>query len=65
MTFYGTGIVWDKVSNKALCRFENGKFETEDAALAEKLTELGYSSEKTAEPEAERPTSKTKGGRKK
>lgn len=42
MKFYGVGTVWDKELNKALCRFTDGEFETEDTRTAMALRELGY-----------------------
>lgn len=31
--FYGNGIIWDRARNKALCRFEKGKFLTNDIRI--------------------------------
>ena len=39
MLFYGNGIVWDKETNSKLCKFENGKFETDDTTIISKLKE--------------------------
>lgn len=39
MIFLGHGIVWDKETNKQLCRFIDGKFETDDIAIIIKLKE--------------------------
>lgn len=36
------GIVWDAKLNKPLIRFTNGKAETENQKIAEKLQKLGY-----------------------
>lgn len=37
ITFYGSGVVWDSERNKPLVRFVNGKYSTNDPAIAEKL----------------------------
>jgi len=37
--FLGNGIVWDKETNKQLCKFVDGKFETDDIAIIVKLKE--------------------------
>ena len=42
MTFYGKGIVWDKAAGRVLCRFSDGKFDTDDMAACEKLIAAGY-----------------------
>ncbi len=39
MIFLGNGIVWDKETNKQLCKFVDGKFETDDIAIIVKLKE--------------------------
>ncbi len=39
MLFLGNGIVWDKETNKQLCKFVDGKFETDDIAIIVKLKE--------------------------
>lgn len=57
MKFYGNGTVWDKDNNRALCRFVNGEFETDNERTATLLHTLGYRSEsdgwKTYEGESE------------
>ena len=35
-------IIWDASSNRPLCRFVKGVFETNDEALASKLKDLGH-----------------------
>lgn len=35
-------IIWDPTANRPLCRFTNGKLETNDEALVEKLKGMGY-----------------------
>jgi hypothetical protein len=42
MKFYGHGIVWDKDKNKALCKFINGEYETDDSIIIDKLKELNF-----------------------
>lgn len=37
MLFLGNGVVWDKETNKRLCKFVDGKFETDDKEIIEKL----------------------------
>lgn len=48
-------IAWDPAENKALCKFKNGIFETQDEALAMRLGALGYAVEKDGETEPEQP----------
>jgi len=42
MKFYGHGIVWNPVKNKALCKFINGELETTDSEVISNLLKLGY-----------------------
>ena len=44
MKFYANGklIVWDNKKQKELCRFEDGKFETDDSYIIKELIELNY-----------------------
>ena len=35
-------IIWDPTANRPLCRFTNGKLETNDEALVEKLKSMGH-----------------------
>ena len=42
MVFAGNGIVWNPETNSALCRFSDGKFETEDKAHQKRLIDMGY-----------------------
>ena len=42
-------IIWDASSNRPLCRFVKGVFETNDEALASKLKDLGYTVEGEAD----------------
>lgn len=35
-------ILWDKEKDCQLCKFVNGRFETNDTQLAEKLRDMGY-----------------------
>lgn len=35
-------IVWDAETNKPLCKFNKGVFQTNDKVIADKLTALGY-----------------------
>jgi hypothetical protein len=50
MKFYGKGVVWDKTNNKALCRFVNGEFETDDRRTQRILESMGYAHEVEAPP---------------
>jgi len=45
MTFYGNGLVWDKELDQRLCKFVNGKFETNDQRTAKILKKMGFKSE--------------------
>lgn len=49
MEFYGKGVVWDKDKSRPLCRFTDGRLETTDPQVIEKLKEAGY--EHGPEPE--------------
>lgn len=49
MIFYGNGVVWDKRTNKRLCKFVNGELDTDDARVIEILTSLNYRSDGVAE----------------
>lgn len=40
-------IAWDSAANKALCKFKDGIFETQDEALAMRLGALGYAVKKS------------------
>lgn len=42
-------ILWDASSNRPLCRFVKGVFETNDEALASKLKDLGHTVEGEAD----------------
>ena len=42
-------IIWDSSSNRPLCRFVKGVFETNDEALASKLKDLGHTVEGEAD----------------
>lgn len=42
MTFYGNGVVWDGKNNRPLCRFEDGKIDTTDDTICQRLTALNY-----------------------
>lgn len=42
-------ILWDASSNRSLCRFVNGIFETNDETLASKLKDLGHTVEGEAD----------------
>ncbi|OEH86248.1 hypothetical protein BHU72_11990 [Desulfuribacillus stibiiarsenatis] len=53
ITFYGTGLVWDKENNKLLCKFVDGKFETNDQRTANILINAGYEFEGEIEDEAQ------------
>ena len=47
MTFYGNGVVWDREREKPLCKFENGKIETDDIRAINILKErYKYEAEK-------------------
>ena len=39
-------IVWDKLKNKALCKFNKGVFETNDKYIIDRLIELEYKHDK-------------------
>lgn len=47
MKFYAIGnvVVWNKFTQKALCRFKNGEYETADAEEIRLLVALGYESD--------------------
>lgn len=47
MKFYAIGnvVVWNKFTQKALCRFKNGEYETTDAEEIRLLVSLGYESD--------------------
>lgn len=42
-------ILWDASSNRPLCKFVKGVFETNDEALASKLKDLGHTVEGEAD----------------
>ena len=42
MIFKGKGIIWDAENDCILCKFKDGKFETEDKIIIFKLDELGF-----------------------
>lgn len=42
-------ILWDASSNRSLCRFVKGIFETNDETLASKLKDLGHTVEGEAD----------------
>ena len=42
-------IIWDASSNRPLCRFVKGVFETNDETLASKLKDLGHTVEGEAD----------------
>jgi hypothetical protein len=35
-------VVWDKTQKRALCRFKNGIYKTDDAAIIKELVARGY-----------------------
>jgi hypothetical protein len=45
MVFYGNGIVWDAVKNKNLCKFIDGKYETDSDDIIQHLIKLGFNYE--------------------
>ena len=47
-----SNILWDKEKGCQLCKFVNGRFETNDTELAEKLRDMGY--EISGEPDEEK-----------
>jgi len=49
--YKGTGTVWDAENNKALVRFEDGVYQTDDAGIIDKMNALGYKD--IEEPKAE------------
>lgn len=46
-----SNILWDKEKGVQLCKFTEGKLETSDSELAEKLRDMGY--EVSDEPDEE------------
>ena len=42
MRFYGNGSVWDKENNNVLCRFVNGKLDTNYKRIQKILIDAGY-----------------------
>jgi len=64
MKFYGTGIIWDAVKNKVLCKFEKGILETDDSYICNRLKELDYKHDevivKEEVKEIEKPKTKRK-----
>ncbi len=40
-------IVWDKDNDKALCKFQNGKYEAKNSREIELLKKMGYKSDKS------------------
>jgi hypothetical protein len=43
LKFIGKGLVWDKETDRQLCRFnKQGEFETTDEDVVQKLLALGY-----------------------
>lgn len=42
MKFIGTGIVWDATNNRILCKFVDGKVETDDKNVINTLVNGGY-----------------------
>lgn len=55
-----SNILWDKENGVRLCKFTNGKLETNDSELAQKLCDMGY--EVSGEPDEEqKPDEETKG----
>lgn len=45
MKFKGTGVVWDPLKDRPLCRFDkNGECEVTDERTVQKLLSLGYES---------------------
>lgn len=42
MIFLGNGIVWNKETNKKLCKFIDGQFYTDDIYIIDKLKALNY-----------------------
>lgn len=64
--YNGTGVVWDVEYNKALARFEDGVFQTDDAGIIDKMNSLGYKDieEPKAEPAGETISKPAKGKKK-
>ena len=64
MKFFGTGIVWDKENNKALCQFEKGEYNTSEERKIQILSSLGYTyeAEKAEEKQEEPPVIDEKKG---
>ena len=55
-----SNILWDKEKGVQLCKFTEGKLETSDSELAEKLRDMGY--EVSGEPDEEQKSdAETKG----
>jgi len=42
MKFKGSGVVWDVEKKKRLCKFVDGRFDTDDKRTIEILQRLGY-----------------------
>jgi hypothetical protein len=64
MKFYGNGIIWDSVKNKALCNFEKGILETEDSYICDRLKELDYKHDEVIVKEVIKQVEKPKAKRK-
>lgn len=61
-----SNILWDKENGVRLCKFTEGKLETNDSELVKKLRDMGYevSGEPDDEPkpdEEQKPDGETKG----
>lgn len=60
--FKGNGLVWDREKNKPLCKFNDGKYETDNARTIKLLKEIPsvelVSEDEPAENEPAEPTKK-------
>lgn len=55
-----SNILWDKENGVQLCKFTNGKLETDDSELVEKLRGMGYEVSEESDEE-HKPDDETKG----
>jgi len=62
MKFYGNGneIIWDKENNKALCKFFNGIFETENIDIINYLISKNFKHEEIKKVEEVKEEHETK-----
>ena len=59
MKFYGNGTVWNPENSTALCRFENGEFETSESNTISALISRGYEHDSKVETIPKEPEAKS------